>query len=953
MINNHHQRALYDTGASVSLISKSLCQKLNLNINPSSIKIITADNNSTSVAGRVITKIQIGLISRQAEILVLPKTSFPLILGLDLIKTFALEQTKFMEVEQRIDTEKIKISYVQESNQEEKEQEKLTNPKISSLLSKFPKIFAIHKFDVGHLSNEICKIHLTNNIPINIRPYRVSEQDNEKIGQQITRLKAMGLISESNSPYSFPVVLTNKKDEGQRTRLCVDYRQLNKTTITESYPFPLIEELTDRIRDCKFFSTLDVASGFYHIQVQAEDRNKTAFVTMHGKYEWNVMPFGLKNAPVIFQRAIHRILQNYKLTTFAVNYIDDILIFSTSEDEHMQHLTKVLNALDTEKIKLKESKCKFLLSKVDYLGHTISYNSISPLQSNVRAISNLPTPSNIKEVRRLLGKVNYYRKYIPNCTKLLTPITRLTRKNTPFDFNNDCKNAFNKVLRLLSEPPILTIYNKDKTCHVFVDASRKGIGAVLKQPDEQKKLLPVCYFSKSLTEYQKNYTVTELECLALVEALRTWQHHLYGKKFVVHTDHSSLQWILKHKQPNTRLFRWSTELSQYDFSIEHLPGKANIEADELSRNTNEVYAINIYSNIFDQINRANAETLTTGIIPSNCKVTNNNITYKGKTFVPPDLRKELIKLYHQRNAHFGYLKITPEIKNKYNWPKMTLTIKNFVKKCDVCRRNKTRPSNNSGLYHPGKVNRPFELISIDTVGGFSGYGSNKKYAHLAIDHFSRYAWCFTSKSQSAPDFINLLNKILKDGKPKTIRTDNYPALKSAHFLKFLTNHNISLQHSPPNSPESLGIVERLNQTLTNQLRTVIQDPDIRKKNWSKLLHEIISIYNSSIHSTTKNTPETGLFNSNKTIQEKIIKNNRKDQIRNANGKNKHRKASRYKRGDMVLVFNATGPNRKKLDPLYIGPGIVQGKTSNTIYKISLNDKISQQNIRNLIRYHPP
>ncbi len=388
---------------------------------------------------------------------------------------------------------------------------------IQNLINKYSKIFSKDKYDIGSINIEQCKIDLTNNIPINLRPYRCSQTDQKLLDNQIKLLLEKNLIRKSLSSYSFPITLVDKKDEGKKSRIFIDYRKLNVIAIADNYPFPRIGDIIYKLSDSEYFTTLDISSGFWHVRVDPKDIHKTAFVTMYDHYEWLVMPFGFRNSPAIFQRIIRNILKKHNLTSFADNYLDDILIHSKKFEEHLICIEKVLKALIAENIKLKLSKCSFSRKQVKYLGHIVSKNTIRPLSDNIKSIQNFPIPSHVKNVQQFLGKVNYYHRFIPNAPKLLNPLYKLIKKGSKFIWTKECNDSFNAIKCFLTSSPVLAIYNPNEECILYTDASKIGLGAVLKQKQSDNKLHPIGYFSKKLLSYQQNYSITELEYLAIID----------------------------------------------------------------------------------------------------------------------------------------------------------------------------------------------------------------------------------------------------------------------------------------------------------------------------------------------------------------------------------------------------------------------------------------------------
>ena len=703
------------------------------------------------------------------------------------------------------------------------------------------------------------------------------------------------------------------------------------------------------------------------MRVHPKDTHKTAFVTQYDHYEWLVMPFGFRNSPATFQRIIYNLLQKHNLTPFTKNYLDDILIYSKNPTDHLKHLESVFKAFKDENVKLKLSKCQFLKEKVTYLGYDLEKNKITPLHDNTNSIKNFPRPNNVKNIQQFLGKVNFYHKFIPNAPKILAPLYQLLKKDQPFIWSENCELAFNQIKNLLTSQPVLSIFNPEKECFLYTDASKVGIGAVLKQNQADGELHPVGFFSKKLLDYQLNYSVTELECLAIIEAIEYWHHYLYGKKFTVVTDHQALKWLKNMKKPNSRLFNWSYRLSIYDFDIKYIPGKDNVEADCLSRNP-------FHSNTV-KINLLNLEEIQTA--SENLKVKNtirkNGILLKkknglNKIYIPKSLINKLIEKAHYQYGHLGARKLIDLISPYYTSENLHEHVSEVISRCVTCQENKITNKKKLGeLSLLGPAEEPFQIVSLDTVGGFSGYNSKKQYLHLAIDNCTRYAWALCSKTQSAIDFINLIKFIQKTNTPKLILADRYTGIRSKEFIYFLEKEKIEYVFTTTDCPQSNRMIERLNQTIVNRLRCKMNETP-NKKAWPKLLEAVIKEYNNSPHSSTGFTPNYLLFgipsfkppvslNNYPTMEEA-----RKISIQrsiDAHEKNKQKydlkhQPYTFKKGDLVLIEKTSKINRKKLDKMRTGPYTVLERKSNVIYLIDLgNNKRDIFHISKLYPYKPP
>ncbi|UYV85121.1 K02A2.6-like [Cordylochernes scorpioides] len=337
-----------------------------------------------------------------------------------------------------------------------------------------------------------------------------------------------------------------------------------------------------RINPVKIYTILDVKNAYWHIPIDEKDRHKTSFVTQLGCYEWNRLPYGLKNAPSQFERIMKSVFTKHNIH-YALNYFDDIFIHSKTYEEHIKHLDDILGIFEQEDIKLNLNKCKFLQKEIQFLGYTINSGKYTPNNTNIEAILKLNRPYNIKTLQRFLGTINIYNKFIPHYAQIRAPLNELLLKNAPWLWSVKHEQAFQTLKNSLISQPVLYIYDPSKPCHLFTDASSLGVAGVLKQPDEQGILHPIGYFSRKLHPYEQNYTASEIETLAIINSVQRFHTYLHNIHFTLHTDHLPLKWIKNVKNPQGRSFRWSLILSQYSFDIKHIKGLNNIEADMLSR----------------------------------------------------------------------------------------------------------------------------------------------------------------------------------------------------------------------------------------------------------------------------------------------------------------------------------------------------------------------------------
>ncbi|GJR68522.1 putative nucleotidyltransferase, ribonuclease H [Tanacetum coccineum] len=370
--------------------------------------------------------------------------------------------------------------------------------------------------------------------------------------------------------------LATKTSDGSM-RLCIDYRELNRITIRNRYPLPRIDDLFDQLQGAKYFSKIDLRSGYHQLRVREQDISKTAFRTRYGHYEFLVMPFGLTNAPAVFMDLMNRIFHEY-LDKFVIVFIDDILVYSKSEEEHEQHLRIVLEILRQKKLYAKFSKCEFWLQQVAFLGHIVSADGIIMDPSKVEAITKWPRPTTVTEVRSFLGLAGYYRRFVEGFSRLALPLTQLMRKGEKFVWTDERQESFEELKRRLVSAPILTLPSGSGGFQIYSDASKKGLGCVLMQHGKV-----IAYASRQLKPYEVNYPTHDLELAAVVFALKIWRHYLYGEACDIFTDHKSLKYIFTQRELNMRQRRWLELLKDYDTNIQYHPGKANVVADALSR----------------------------------------------------------------------------------------------------------------------------------------------------------------------------------------------------------------------------------------------------------------------------------------------------------------------------------------------------------------------------------
>lgn len=954
-------------------------------------------NGVKKTSGLTNLKIKIFDLEENVDVYIIDEQNFKydFLIGLDLIQTFRLTQNEDLRITQKLNLncentnklekiEKYTINFNEHVKEEDFEMkinhlDERQKSEINNLVSTYESVFAKNKYDVGTVNGYEARIDLLIDKYCSKRPYRCTLEDKKEIEEQIAKLLDSKLIEESYSPFAAPVTLAFKKEENRKSRLCIDFRDLNKIIIPQAQPFPLIEDLMMKTRNCNFYTTLDINSAFWSIPLRIEDRKKTAFVTQEGHFQWTCLPFGLKTSPAIFQRILSNILRKYKLTDFAVNYIDDILIFSKTFAEHMNHLTQLLEAIKTEGFRLKFTKCTFASNSVKYLGHIIQNNSVKPVKDNLISIKNFPVPKTQKNVRQFLGKINFYHEYIPKSALILDPLHNLLRKNQKFVWSEECQKAFDTIKNLLCTQPVLEIFDQELPINIYTDASLEGIGAILKQIQPDGKEKPVAYFSKKLNEAQKKKKAIYLECLAIKEAVKYWQYWLIGKPFTVYTDHKPLEKMNLKSRTDEELGDLTYYLSQYEFKIKYAPGRQNLEADCLSRNpvleSNEnadeqlkvVNFLKLDDILTDQYKNEEIQRNKSKLIVRD-KIYFKKTKKKEKIVISEEFSIKILKTIHKDLAHIGIGQMQKTMSPLFTTKNLAKNIRTVCRTCEICIKNKSRGHEKFGfMSHLGPATKPFEIMSIDTIGGFGSSRSTKKYLHLLVDHFTRYAFILTSKTQSANDFIKLVMSIVDVEDIGMILTDQYPGINSREFKTFLKDKQIDMVFTAVNAPFSNGLNERLNQTLVNKIRCRINEE--KRKSWTTIAHECVKKYNETIHSVTGFSPTYLLNGTDVTIlprelrqkkshsdwirdREIALENTMKSHDYNKTMFDKNRKYYEFNIGDMVYVENGNKLNRKKLDELRIGPYKIVEKISNSIYRINTGHKKMESNLFHITKLIP-
>lgn len=832
-------------------------------------------------------------------------------------------------------------------------------------------------------------------------PYRLAPAEKEVVRGKVQDLLSAGIIRESSSPFASPILLVKKKDGTDR--MCVDYRELNSNTRAEHYPLPIIDEQIDQLSGASFFSSLDMAAGFHQILLHPDSIEKTAFVTPEGQYEYVTMPFGLRNAPSVYQRCINNALKHLEQKPLV--YMDDVLCHSVDIEEGLRRLEEVLEALSQAGFSLKLQKCKFLKRKVNYLGYEIESGEIRPNSLKIEALANAPPPRTATQVRQFLGLASYFRKFIPNFTKIAGPLYPLTKLKGSIKWTESHEKIRQTIIGILTSEPVLTIFNPDLPVELHCDASAEGYGAILIQRNNSMPHV-VGYFSRRTTEVESRYHSYELETLAVVRAVEHFRHYLYGRKFTVFTDCNSLKASKSKTDLTPRVHRWWAILQAYDFDIVYRQGRVMEHADYLSRNplpqkldsskpcnnASNSKAVNFVelheswlsveqkrdSEIKDLVTKclnselpesvAGTYDVRDGILYR--KVTRNKIT-SWLPIVPRSLIWTLINHVHSEIQHLGSDKTLDKIYEQYWFPDMSKHVRRFVESCIVCKASKGPSGAQPIRLHPiPKVSIPWHTLHIDFTGKLSGKSDQKEYCSVIIDGFTKYVLLEHTTSLNASSAVAALKKaVCLFGAPKRIIADQGRCYVSSDFKRFCADHNIDLHFIATGSSRANGQVERVMRTLKALLTIVENDPN---KTWRDELGNIQLALNSTRSTVTKYTPTELMFGTKSSslglakISPELTINDRLDleTIRDDASNNIERAASsesiRFNQGRATVKPFAVGDfvfirsserNQTKLSRKFRGPYVITNVLDNDRYNLRSLDgsnrvfKYAHENLR--------
>lgn len=708
-------------------------------------------------------------------------------------------------------------------------------------------------------------------MPIIQRHYPLSPAMLQHLYKELDRMISLDVVEESTSNWCSPIVMV-KKSNG-KFRLCIDSRKLNAVTKRCAYPLPFISSILDRLGKTKFLSSIDLKDAFWQIPLTDASKEKTAFVVPgRGLFQFKVLPFGLHNSAASMQKLMNSLF-GYDTEEKIFAYLDDLIIATESFEEHCRLLQHVLDKLKMANLTVNFDKCKFCRPELKYLGFVVDRNGLRTDPEKVNTILNFPKPRTFTDMKRFLGLVSWYRRFVENFAGIAAPLHDLTangKKHKTIKWTIQGEESFEKLKVALISAPILTPPDFTKTFIIHCDASNTAIGAVISQlvSTEGNDEKPVAYASRKLRGAEVNYHTGEKECLAIVFAIEKFRPYIEGYKFKICTDHAPLLWLFRQQNLTGRLARWVMKLQQYDFEMVFKKGRENVVADALSR-IPEVNLVSFevtpadfwYLNMMDKVESCPIRYKNWKIIAGKLFTKFDVDSKHGrdrpwKLVVPSSARNAVLKECHDdpMSGHFGVYKTKHRVLARYYWPGVPIDVSKYVKACQICSCSK--PSNAKTAGEMGKfksASRPWQMISIDLMGPFPRSTKGNAYLLVVCDWFTKFPCLFPIREATSKKVVQILENhiFLEYGVPEIVIADNGKQFTSHDFKALIDRYNVpklwfNARYHPQNN-----YTENTNKIIGTALRSYISD---NHRVWDKEIPKITVALRSAIHSVTGYSP---------------------------------------------------------------------------------------------------
>ena len=751
---------------------------------------------------------------------------------------------------------------------------------LENLLLSFSGVFSKSKQDIGRCNLGVKHhIHLKPGaVPVKQPSRRIPFTYRDEVKRDLKEMLEDGIIERSTSEWASPLVIV-RKPSGD-LRICVDYRRLNvEVTMVTSYPLPNLAETLDRLTGAMFFTTLDMVSGYHQIEVETEDRAKTAFTTTFGLFQFCRMPFGLAGAPGTFQSVIEDMV-NVLDAEDLMAYLDDLICFHSDFPRHLKGIERVLTMVRNAGFKLSGKKCQFATKTVKFLGHIINQDGIRPQPEKLEIIQNWPTPQNEAELRQFLGVCSFWRKFVKDFSKIAVPLHNLLNK-AEFVWSRECDEAFVKLKNVLCLSVTLKLPDRYGRFSVTCDASDYAVGYYLEQADHRGQKRPVAFGGRKLNKAECNYSTTEKECLAVMESLKAYRPYLLGSEFDLYTDHQALKWLLTRTQEHSgRLWRWIDKFREFQCKVHHIAGNKNTVADALSRirgvkseyqwsldliKTEQEKCPHIKSvmswlisgapsvkNVTDKDLKAFHKELANFALGSDGLLMHTRDKETWQIVIPRSLVSKVLGMNHDDLGHFGYLKTWHRIENKYYWPFMSTEIQEWCNNCWACQQRRNPVPANKAPLQPLVTTRPGELVTMDIVE-YPKSSRGSQYCLVMVDHFTKWLELFPMRNMTAETIAKKVFDfwIPRHGAPEQLHNDQGRNLTAEMINEVCKYLEIWHTRTTPFHPQSDGATERSIRTVNNMLAKMVNED---QRNWDLYISSCCLAYNTAVHSSTDFTP---------------------------------------------------------------------------------------------------
>ena len=875
-IAGHYVAALVDTGATKSVVLQSWLRRVPKVItiaDPQSFQ--TAGGNKVSSPGRAALPVTLGPITLTHPFVIFPRSSHQVILGWDFLVAARITARPAEGIVE-ISGSRTRVPFLPEAM-----------PPTVCAIEKAPKLqinghliqaerdallriikpcyFATEDIPFGRARGVSHHIDTQTNRPINQGLRRTSPNERTMVQEEVAKMLACGAIRPSSSPWASPIVLVRKKDGS--TRFCIDFRRVNDLTVKDVFPLPRISDMLAALSGATVFSSLDAASGYWQIPMEESSIPKTAFICSEGLYEWLVMPFGLCNAPATFQRVMQNVLAGLLWTECFV-YIDDVLVFGRTLAEHNYRLERVLRRMAEHGLLLKASKCKFAERKVEFLGHVVSGDGVQPDPKKVDKLSSFPRPATPKQVRAFLGLGSYYRRFIKDFATLAAPLHRLTCHDVEWEWTDKCEQAFHHIKVGLHADAVQAHPDFLKPFLVDTDASEIGMACILSQCDDQGREKIVLVDSRKFSPAESRWHIREKEALGIVWALEKFRPFLLGTKFVVRTDHSSLEWLFKAK--SGRLCRWAILLSEYaPFEIKHRSGTKHSNVDAFTR----VFAVSetmpdraFISAIApflprtselkeaQEKDKACQKLLGMGKSCVRDGVVGLGKRHRWRPVLPDSMLEDVTKAWHENalGGHLGARKLLSTMSRHFVVIGGTEKVKAAVKGCLACMQRKP-PKQRLGLMASSPPSAPWHTVAMDFAGPYPPSRRGNAYVLVFVDQFTKWVEMVPTRDQTAITVVRAFYEriLCRVGCPVRLLSDNGPQFKSALVETLCSYFGIRKIYSSAYYPQGDGYAERMMRTMNNSLAVLSRaDPF----DWDSHLAGLQFAYNTTEHEGTHASP---------------------------------------------------------------------------------------------------